>query len=63
MRRLGNIHRGLRCVFQTFRSTSRIDSVSGIARSLFRLPIKRRTICFESTAVTGNVTASLIRKP
>ena len=63
IRRLGNSHRSLRWIFQTSRSMSRIDSVSGRARSLFRLPITRRTICFESTAVTGSVTASLIRKP
>jgi hypothetical protein len=27
------------------------------------LPMTRRTICFESTAEMGSVTASVIRKP
>ncbi len=49
--------------FQTSRSIWSVDSVSGRIRSLFRLPMTRRTICLESTAVTGSVTASLIRKP
>ena len=40
-----------------------MESVSGKTRSLFPLPITRRTICFESTAETGSVIASLIRKP
>ena len=62
-RRLGKSHRRLRWVFQTSRSIWRIDSVSGRIRSLFRLPMTRRTICFESTAETGSVTASVIRKP
>jgi hypothetical protein len=30
---------------------------------LFRFPMTRRTICFESTAKTGSVTASVTRKP
>ena len=59
----GKSHRRLRWVFQTSRSIWRIDSVSGRIRSLFRLPMTRRTICFESTAETGSVTASVIRKP
>jgi hypothetical protein len=45
------------------RSIWRIDSVSGNARSLFRLPMTRKTICFESTAVMGKDTASPSRKP
>ena len=56
-------HFGLRWIFHTSRSMSRIDSVKGRARSLFRLPMTRSTICFESTAVTGSVTASAIRSP
>ena len=63
VRRLGNNHLLLRWVFQTSRSISTIDSVNGSARSLFRLPMTRRIICWESTAVTGSVTASPIRNP
>ena len=59
-RRLGRSYRRLRWVFQTSRSIWRIDSVSGRTRSLFRLPMTRRTICFESTAETGSVTVSVI---
>jgi len=62
-RRLGKSHFGLRWIFQTSRSIWRIDSVSGRTRSLFRFPMTRSSICFESTAVTGSVTASVIRKP
>ena len=62
-RRLGKSHRRLRCVFQTWRSIWRIDSVSGRIRSLFRFPTTRTSICFESTAEIGSVTASVIRKP
>ena len=61
-RRLGKSHRGLRWVFQTARSIWSIDSVSGRTRSLFRLPMTRSTLCSESTAETGSVTASVIRK-
>ena len=38
-------------------------SVKGNARSLLPFPITRRTICWESTAVTGSVIVSVIRKP
>ena len=62
-RRLGKSHRRLWWVFQTSRSISRIDSVSGRMRSLFPLPTTRSTICFESTAEMGSVTASVMRKP
>jgi len=40
-----------------------MESVNGRARCLFRLPITCSSICFESMAVTGSVTASLIRNP
>ena len=43
IRRLGNSHLLLRWVFQTSRSISTIDSVNGSARSLFRLPMTRRS--------------------
>ena len=62
-RRLGKSQRWLWWVFQTARSIWSIESVSGKTRSLLRLPMTRRTICLESTAEMGSVTASLIRKP
>ena len=45
------------------RSMSRIDSVKGRMRSLLPFPMTRSTICLESTAVMGSVTASVIRSP
>ena len=52
-RRLGKSHRWLRWVFQTSRSIWTVDSVSGRIRSLFRLPMTRRTICLESDRGDG----------
>ena len=54
---------GERVAQQTCRNISRVGSLRGTMRSLFRLPTTRSNICFESIAEIGRLAASLMRRP
>ena len=61
--RLGNSQRGLRCVRQRRRRSSRTGCGSGTRRSLSPLPMMRSSRLAPSIAVTSRVVASLMRRP